>query len=180
MIEIINNTKFYRTKFPCNITEFQNLMLPKFEATYEQQEGPILCKNGYSAYDSHHIEQWPELQELMNFITEHANIYAKEIDFDPVRIGYAWNNKYPTGGHILPHRHTKHERISITAVFYLKLPENSGDLFVRIPNNDGYDDVKITGSVEGEVFMHRSDLLHWTTPNQSIEEKTVIVTDIIQ
>lgn len=180
MIEIINNTKFYRVRFPCDIKAFKELMLPKFEPTYEQQEGPILCKNGYSAYDSHHIELWTELQELMTFITDHANIYAKEIGMDPVRIGYAWNNKYPTGGHILPHRHTKHERISITAVFYLQLPENSGDLYVRVPNDNGYEDVKITGSVEGEIFMHCSDLLHWTTPNQSTENKTVIVTDIIQ
>ena len=79
-----------------------------------------------------------------------------------------WANRYPTLSYAKRHNHSRDDDV-IDIIFNIKKPERSGDLFLKIDNNEYR-----LGIDEGDLIIFPGVLEHWTDPNQSGEDRIII------
>lgn len=204
MIENYGSAKIYRTKFETDYEELYQRLLPRLNEFFNSDEGAIdpglrgnntILQNGKSTLrypKGRQPNSWPELNELIDFIKPHIvdfmNILEKPIN--NWNMNACWIMVYPRGSFIKEHAHSP-EDDAITIIFYLKRPENSGDLFLRTDSsgsflgiNDNSGDDKGQGVIykvetnQGDVIMHTGNIPHWTTENNTDEEKISVIIDI--
>ena len=63
---------------------------------------------------------------VINLVVKCMQHYVDKMKLKPIMIGNAWYNELPPGGWTNRHRH---EFSVVSGALYLKLPENSGDLY---------------------------------------------------
>lgn len=73
-------------------------------------------------------------EELRNFITFEANVFANLLNFDiqkyPLKLTDSWLNIHGPGNSQEPH---VHQNNFISGVYYVKKPKDSGDLVIHSP-----------------------------------------------
>ena len=88
------------------------------------------------------------------------------------------NNK---GNWNSPH---SHGHTDIAAIFYVKVPENSGKLVLKRTDGAHYIDMYNSTSTleiapqEGRLYLFPAHILHWVEPSQSDEERICITSNI--
>jgi len=103
--------------------------------------------------------------QLMYLNTEILKVFEKHFD-DKVEKIHHWINKYPPGGFQEPHTHGD----CITFVYFVDIPENSGDLVFNKYIHD---------SVEGTICFFDGNLEHHVTENKSSRDRITIAGNIV-
>ena len=129
----------------------------------------------------------PELRLLENSIENEVYKFAKSLQLDLKKHGLkrinSWGNLQTKGNYIAEHRHNNTQ---FAGVFYLQVPENSGDIVFSTrnatwitshwePSVTGYDDLnsfeKKFEPEECGLFLFPAHLDHYVTPSFSNEER---------
>ena len=132
----------------------------------------------------------PLFKDFLSFLKPHMLNYIKELEIDEkdVNVVGMWAVHYKPKQFVARHNHfysdcakrqdgTFIERIPhkssnqndmISILLYLNKPIASGNLFIEMPDGDAHEfDLKA-----GDVIMFPSySLMHWTSPNESDEDK---------
>jgi len=175
----------YKARYTNDLRKLQNLLIPKLEEKVFTQEYTKnnIVKNGnisfaidgpFGVFEGSHLNDWEESADFINFLNPHIEEYTKHLNilFDHVTLTNMWANKYPQNSFIQEHAHLVYKNLH-SIVFYLKKPYNSGNLFIR-DNNIDYEII----TAEGELIIFPSNLIHYTSPNNNVENKYVIGADI--
>ena len=184
MIENINSTRVVKTKFK-DLEEIRSNLTPKLMKLFSKELPDILDVLPSGAVttvfndkaDDEHLEKWPELSTYLEFLDSYIKEYVKlnNIFTEKYNIIDMWTNRYSPGTFIKHHRHIVYEN-AVVISFYFKCPKNSGSLFVNFPeeSSEEYE----VNTEEGDVVIFPSSALHWTSPNQSDEDRIVIITEL--
>ena len=119
-----------------------------------------LVVNGRSSYGSKydyskHKEFEPLVKQILSIVPDYQ-IYDM------------WFNVYQTGGYVKAHNHSSVHTENhpwLCGVYNLKKPKNSGDFYLN--------DNKIEAQ-EGDFFIFTPNDIHYTTQNQSKEDRIVL------
>lgn len=189
MIESINGIKLYRTKYTGNVAELREALLPKLEKVFQvkitgEYGGPVV--NGICSFfnddeSGKNLQTWPELQDLIKFLNHHIKLFTKELGISNYNLEWngMWANKYPRGSYAHVHWHTDDRTSPLYGIlFYLRIPEDSGNFVVQIPNKDDkLEDYELVLH-EGDVNIIPLYLPHYTHPNNNDEAKLIIGTEV--
>jgi hypothetical protein len=83
---------------------------------------------------------------------------------------YHWINKYPPGGFQEPHIHKRGSDRVIAFVYFVDIPENSGDLIIH--STSCY-------FSEGSVCFFDGNTEHYVTENKSSQDRITIAGNIV-
>lgn len=177
---------FHKVNFGTKTEELKNLIQPKLQLlfqetpTKEMEDYNPMVNNGVCSFcspDGNKLYNWPEFQELLNFIDPHLEFYCVEnsIDRSSLNIANMWANTYSQYSFVKPHKHGD-KKNNISAVFYLQKPEKSGNLHIGIPTDNVPEDCYVEIR-EGDVILFPSYLMHWSEPNLNTKEKILIGID---
>lgn len=141
-----------------------------------------LDDNGKRLYDR------PEFKDYLTFIKPHIQDYLRELNIseDDAVVTAMWGVHYKPTQFVRRHQHTYNDYKKsphkfttpndvLAVLLYLNKPGNSGNLFIEMP--DGSE--KEIDMSAGDVIMFPSMSYHWTTPNESQENKYVVGIEII-
>lgn len=106
----------------------------------------------------------PELNHLRK---EACHLANNILGTDSLSAGY-WFNYMPAGSITLPHRHDDDDEL-LSAVYYVKAPEQSGDLIIHTEKEA----VRINPE-EGMFVFFRPDVVHEVTENLSQQARLSI------
>jgi hypothetical protein len=153
--------------------EISQKLYDRLESIFDKTKDCFILEKGIITFfeneEGRSLHTWEETKELQEFMKRSMADYDKSCQ--PYTIVTMWANKYPNGSFIKKHKHVVYEN-TISAVFYLKTPENSGKLFIQ-----GEELVEIT-PIEKNLVLFPSYLEHWTSPNESNECRVLIGADI--
>ena len=143
--------------------------------------------NGETTKLEEDILSKPELLLLENKIDSEVHKFAKSLQLDLSKHGLkrinSWGNLQRKGNYIAEHRHNNTQ---FAGVFYLQVPEGSGDIVFTTrnatwitshwePSVTGYDDLNsFERRFEPEecgLFIFPAHLDHYVTPSLSSEER---------
>lgn len=177
---------FYKINYGKETDLLKDLVCQKLESLF--QETPIkemieydpMVNDGTCSFcspDGNKLYDWPEFQELLNFIDPHLEIYCERnsINRSDLNIANMWANRYRQYSFVKPHKHGD-KKNNISAVFYLQKPKKSGNLHIGIPTNDIPEDCYVEIN-EGDIILFPSYLMHWSEPNLNTKEKILIGID---
>ena len=125
------------------------------------------------------------LSELLDgidwYIAEYVKTNIKD-NYNYITKLYAWwfmiNNR---GNWNSPHSHGD---ANIAAIFYVKVPENSGKLVLGRTDGAVYNNMYQSNATleiapkEGRLYFFPAHLMHWVEPSQSDEERICITSNI--
>lgn len=178
MIEMLSSEKIYRTKFPGDCKKLVEKVWPKlseiFSVERNEQFNPARDGGACTFHNKEEIgknlHEWEEFSEFIEFIKPHYVLYLKELglDYEDINFIAMWANRYPKGSYAWPHKHTENNDL-LDILFYIQIPEGSGDLHIEENGND----YRI-GIEEGDVVIFPSGLNHWTDPNQSDIDRLLV------
>ena len=97
----------------------------------------------------------PEMAAVLNVLKQQAG-QLLGISADKLKAGF-WFNAMEAGHRTTLHHHDENDEL-LSAVYYIRVPENSGDLILH----DGDKQVSIQPQ-EGKLVMFAPDLLHEVT-----------------
>lgn len=145
---------------------------------YDSKNNPEGCLTGYTTAHFNNpvgrrLDKLPEFKEPLDFVLNAAKDYAVEngLDKDHLTTVMCWVNVYPPGTFISAHKHITFDNL-FTSVFYLQSNEDSGQLYVA-------DDTNPKNIRQGEVYIFPSNIDHWTTPNESDQDRIVFGCDFV-
>ena len=118
-------------------------------------------------YENIYVERSliPSILPVLNFANECAK---KTLEIESNRdIGF-WFNDMPPGSTTLPHTHDDDDEL-LSGVYYIKVPENSGNLILTKNNNK-----KIIEAKEGNLILFKPTCLHEVSENKSEEQRLSI------
>jgi len=107
--------------------------------------------------------QFPDLN------TEVYRLFTKHFDYGIIGLHH-WINKYPPGGFQEPHIHKRGNDKVIAFVYFVDIPDNSGNLII---NNH------ICDMTEGTVCFFDGNLEHEVTENKSSQDRITIAGNIV-
>ena len=111
----------------------------------------------------------PELKTLIGEALMHAK---KILNLENLRAGY-WFNYMPPGTTTTLHTHDDDDEL-LSAVYYVYVPENSGNLIIY-ENSESGDEKKIEiTSRTGDFIFFKSDIRHEVSKNNSTESRLSI------
>ena len=157
---------FYDKEIPQNLYDKLENIFNKTKDCFILEKGIITF---FDSEEGRSLQNWEETKELQKFIKESMADYDKSSR--PYTLVTMWANKYPNGSFIKKHKHVVYEN-TVSAVFYLKAPSNSGKLLIQSEEL-----IEITPN-EKNLVLFPSYLEHWTTPNESQECRILIGADI--
>ena len=116
--------------------------------------------------DTKHI---PQLKALMDEAVAHAE---QILNVKGLRAGY-WFNDMPPGSSTTLHTHDDDDEL-LSAVYYVYVPEDSGNLIIYDDSING-DDAKIEiQSRTGDFIFFKPDIRHEVSKNKSAEHRLSI------
>lgn len=185
MIHEFKSTKILKTRYDNSHELFQKVYTDLDNITRQPNKLPGFIRNGRCSF--HNIDEsgkqlykWNDLAEITFFLKDNMKKYLRSvsIDVNDVSITGMWANRYPPGTFVDKHNHKrlkgKHS-ILIGALYYIRKDRNAGSLFIDIPDHGEYN----VEMEEGDVVIFHSSLDHWTTPNNSDNDKYVIGMEVV-
>ena len=128
-----------------------------------------------------HSEWWPIADAIHRFAAE---LMSPEWDVSGLRICNMWATIYPRGAWVPEHIHST---FTISGVFYVKAPEDCGEIGFKDPGwvakvacNNGESTFPIDGTRKrieprtGDLLLFPSWLPHYTEPNKSEEDRIIV------
>ena len=100
----------------------------------------------------------PEITPLLNVVKRQTG-QLLGIPIDSLRAGF-WFNAMQAGHRTTLHHHDENDEL-LSAVYYIRVPENSGDLILH----DGDSKVRIQPQ-EGKLVMFAPEVMHEVIPHQ--------------
>jgi len=193
MIKEIFPTKIYHTRYPGDIQQLKEDLLPQLEPVFEktkQNNQGSMQQNGLCSYNvARDLHTWPVLHDYTEWLKQEIKECWKYFDYvEGGDLLYdMWANKYPPGSFIAAHNHAP---LTVTISFYLQKQEHSGNLVFENPNSnilkyqptnalqnlDKYHelfDYEVNTS-EGDVVMFPAWLTHKTTPHANPNSDIII------
>lgn len=138
------------------------------------------------------IVNLPEAKPIVDWITNQVGMVRKYIpeslhlENKGTEVVYqrSWSNRLYKGASALTHRHL-HPEVDLVAVFYVKVPDNSGDIiFIRNGQDDvahttfSEDDKVYVTPEQGELILHTPETYHAVSENLSDDVRICFVFDI--
>lgn len=106
-----------------------------------------------------HVEDIPGIRPLVDEVRRQAALYL-EVAQETLRVGFWFNAMGP--GHVTaPHHHDENDEL-LSAVYYLRIPEDSGELVLY----EGDREVRIRPQ-EGKLVLFPPSVMHEVTRNNS-------------
>ncbi len=106
-------------------------------------------------------EDIPQIQSLIDEVRQQAALYLG-VKPERLRAGF-WFNVMDPGQVTAPHHHDENDEL-LSAVYYLRVPEDSGELVLY----EGDREVRIAPQ-EGKLVLFPPSLMHEVTRNNSTE-----------
>lgn len=112
----------------------------------------------------------PDIASVLARVTQEAGLHLG-MAVEKLRAGF-WFNAMGPGQRTLPHHHDENDEL-LSAVYYICVPENSGDLILHVAG----DRIRIRPE-EGKLVMFAPAVLHEVTPNLSPELRLSVAFNI--
>lgn len=194
-IKEIFPTRIYVTQFPGNLTDLQEKLLPKINSMFvdtKNNNQTSMRGDGICSYNiKRDLNLDPLFKPVADFVNEHSQIYWEALGYDVSmrpEVYEMWTNIYKQDSFIEMHNHSP---IHMTASFYLKHPNNGGNIVFEHPNATllkhqpyNFDQIRYT-AFEQEVTVTSGTLVifpgymnHKTQPNMSTEDRIIIGSNV--
>lgn len=112
----------------------------------------------------------PDITPVLASVKEHAG-RCLGMPAETLKAGF-WFNAMKPGQRTLPHHHDENDEL-LSAVYYIRVPDNSGDLILHLAG-----DRIIVRPQEGKLVLFSPELLHEVTPNRSAEMRLSVAINI--
>jgi hypothetical protein len=112
----------------------------------------------------------PEIAVLLDFVKQRAGRLLG-VEPDSLKAGF-WFNAMEAGHRTAPHHHDENDEL-LSAVYYIRVPEDSGDLVLH--DEDGK---TIVRPKAGKLVLFAPDVLHEVTVNQSNEMRLSVAFNV--
>lgn len=186
IIDTFPNRPIYKVKYP-NFKELTVLISAIEENIsldfnfFEKMKG-VCCLVQHNKYPlktqlTNDVPWIEYLYNLNKFVELESTNYLKLLDHNSksnLKIEAVWFSYYPDNTYFEYHRHTN---VAAVAVFYLKKPSNSGNMWIKENEND-IQEYEIIGE-EGDLMIFPGFLPHKTTANLSKESRIAITFDLM-
>ena len=103
----------------------------------------------------------PDIEVLLDIVRQQAGLLL-DLEPDTLKAGF-WFNAMQAGQCTKPHHHDENDEL-LSAVYYIRVPGNSGDLVLH-----DADDKVIIRPEAGKLVMFAPSVVHEVTVNQSSE-----------
>jgi hypothetical protein len=112
----------------------------------------------------------PDIANVLSVIKQQAAVLLDTVP-ETLKAGF-WFNAMEAGHRTLPHHHDENDEL-LSAVYYIRVPENSGDLIL-------HDDERqvVIQPREGKLLMFAPSLLHEVTVNHSREMRLSVAFNV--
>lgn len=135
---------------------------------YQHNQSPDIKRTHlfHGRYENIYIDTnlIPEIKVLLD---EAALLAEKLLDVEHIQIGF-WFNHMPPGAVTIAHSHDDDDEL-LSAVYYVTVPENSGNLLIHEKN----DPVEIIPE-EGMFVFFKPDVVHEVLENKSQQDRLSI------
>ncbi len=108
----------------------------------------------------------PDIAELLDVVKQQAG-QILDMPPDQLKMGF-WFNAMESGHITAPHHHDENGEL-LSACYYIRVPENSGDLLLH----DGDERIRLEPK-EGLLVMFKPEVMHEVTENYSHEMRLSI------
>lgn len=178
-------TKTVKFKYPNDLAKLRESVMPKLQELFKVKvsfEGTPVINGTCSFFNDDGsgkvLQTWPEFREYIDYIRPAFYDYVDSLGLNKEEawLRGMWANNYVTGAYAKKHSHKLDTEV-FGILFYLQKPENSGDLYIEIPQNELVEEYK-ANIEEGDIIIFSSGLVHWTDPNINVKEKIVIGMEI--
>lgn len=112
----------------------------------------------------------PDIASVLALVKEHAGRHLGRTA-ESLKVGF-WFNAMGPGQRTLPHHHDENDEL-LSAVYYIRVPENSGDLILH----DAGSSICIRPQ-EGKLVLFAPTVLHEVTINHSPELRLSVAFNI--
>lgn len=112
----------------------------------------------------------PDIASVVALVKQQAG-HRLGMAVETLQAGF-WFNAMRPGQRTLPHHHDENDEL-LSAVYYIRVPENSGDLILHTTD----DSVRIRPQ-EGKLVLFAPAMLHEVTPNLSTELRLSVAFNI--
>ncbi|MBU1190179.1 MAG: 2OG-Fe(II) oxygenase family protein [Gammaproteobacteria bacterium] len=113
----------------------------------------------------------PDITSVLALVKEHAGCHLGRAA-ETLKIGY-WFNAMGPGQRTAPHHHDENDEL-LSAVYYIRVPENSGNLILQDADNNN---ISICPQ-EGKLVMFAPAVLHEVTTNLSADLRLSVAMNI--
>ena len=158
--------------------------LLEFGLSRKKSERSVVNSN-IGGWHSGELLDCPEVQDLKNFILDHAKKFAPELGTQVSKIVSMW---MMINGHKHYNREHAHAGCKIRGVFYIKTPPNSGNIYFLNPSGEmarwafgtdyrpnAYVSDCYQPSIEKFMYMFPSWLVHSVDPNLNENDERVAI-----
>jgi hypothetical protein len=112
----------------------------------------------------------PDIGVLLNVVKQQAG-QLLDIPADTLKVGF-WFNAMEAGHRTAPHHHDENDEL-LSAVYYIRVPEDSGDLILH--DNDRKVSIQ---PQEGKLVMFAPRVLHEVTANRGSELRLSVAMNV--
>ncbi len=113
----------------------------------------------------------PDVTALLTVVKQRAG-QVLGVAEDTLKAGF-WFNAMESGHLTAPHHHDENDEL-LSAVYYIRVPENSGNLILH----DGGHTVSKFSHEQGKLVMFSPDVLHEVTVNHSPEMRLSVAFNV--
>ena len=185
--------KYFPTIVYAKDVNLDNRLFEKAVIDWSNHDKGIVRTNMKGWHSTTDMHQKPVFKPLVDelFKMQHEIFKEELLEREPV-IGNMWANINPSGGYNRPHLHPN---CHFSGVYYIKTPENSGDLVfndprstahMTLPNRkqgqppiDLWREVRVK-PIEGRIIMFPAWLWHCVEPNESNDIRISVSFNFIQ
>lgn len=158
-------------KITSNITSHTNAEIQKGFLNQQNKDDVRKTHLFEGRYENIYLNErhLPELKTLIDEALTHAK---KILNVENLRAGY-WFNYMPPGATTTLHTHDDDDEL-LSAVYYVYVPENSGNLIIYENSESGGEKkIEIT-SRTGDFIFFKPDIRHEVSKNNSTEHRLSI------
>ena len=169
------------TSFTEEVRSFRGVVMDAIEN--KKNSDHALAVNGRSSHGGYDPLTDPKSRPLLEIFQRCVQDYSAKVASWPTVISGGWYNVLPPGGYTERHRH---ESSVISGAFYLKLPENSGNLYfvsplqqyrmceMHVKPNYYQNSAAEMNLQENWLYIFPSWLEHGSKPNESDEDRITV------
>lgn len=190
-------TLVHKSVYTGNLAALQSSVIPYLDEVFEdaKNNNQVSMRNGgiCSVNTCNKLQEKIDIEDLIDFVSDSVKQYWKELNYidASVKVHHSWANIYPPGSYIDNHNHSP---APLTASFYLKKPEDSGNIVFENPISTllryqpykGLSDSENYASAfdtvvevnEGELVIFPGWLMHKTEINNAQDNRIIIGFDI--
>lgn len=171
MIKNIFPVPIWKSRFPGNIQEQKNKILPQINEILAETKDfnlPVMKNNGLCSYNvCNHLDERIDISDVYDFVYAQVDKFWKELGYSKkgFYIKESWINRYPPNAYIETHNHAP---MALSASFYLQKPEKSGEILFENP-------ISTLLKYQPYEFSEISNYVNWFHESISVEEGDLVI-----